>query len=152
MDTQIDQQPRRVKIGWWILLIIAGLMILNGVSWFFAGPATTPGNMAKAADLPVDQFRAKFAGIVTYHQRTTRQVAVWYTVFGAMALMVALAGYRRGSRWAWRATWAVMAAPTLIGLVYAEGVSVGGESAVLFGFGALALFGLLLARPTKITT
>lgn len=146
MDAEMKHQPRRVRIGWWILLMIAGMMILNGVGWFFGGPATTPANMAKAADMPVDQFQARFAGVVNYHQRTTRQVAVWYTVFGAMALVITIAGLRHGSRWSWRASWAIMAAPTLIGLVYAEGIRVGGESAVLLTFGALALVGLMLAR------
>jgi hypothetical protein len=149
MDTETQQRSRRAKIGWWILLFIVGLMILNGVSWFFAGPATTPANMAKAAGMPVEQFRASFGEIISYHARTTRQVAVWYAAFGAMSLVVCLEGLRHGSRWAWMATWLVMVPPTLIGIVYADGIRIGGEAAVLLSFGGLALIGQLLAKPGR---
>lgn len=142
-------QTRTQKVGWGILLFISALMVLNGVVWFFAGPSRSGPYMARVAGMPEQEFRQLYPGVVEGLSRNRRQVGIWYAAFGAMALVTAVGGLRLGTRWAWHATWAVPAAPIAIGIVYSVGV---GELAFdnlgLFTFGALALVGQLLARPT----
>lgn len=73
--------------------------------------------------------------------RNVRQVAIWFMSFGLLALMVALEGFRHGSRWAWYATWVLVAATVAIGILNRAGFGV-----VLLGLTAIALVGQLLAR------
>lgn len=140
-------QTRTQKLGWGILILISVLMALNGVAWFFVGPARTPAYMANVAGMPEAEFRETFPALVDGLARNRRQVGVWYTAFGSMATLVAFRGFRHGPRWAWTTSWLVPAAPAAIGIVYMPGGRLDIESAVLLAFGGLALLGQVLARP-----
>jgi hypothetical protein len=70
------------RIGWWILVVINGLSVFNHISGPFAGFAETD----------------------------TEELAFFALAVGNIyALVVLLTGYRRGERWAWWATWAMIA-------------------------------------------
>lgn len=143
-------QTRSRKVGWVILLVVSALMLLNGVVWFFVGPRMMLSYTAQIAGVPLEEFERLYPAVVEHLPKNTRQVAIWYAAFGSMALMVALEGLRRGSRWAWYASWAVVAAPMAIGLVYyAPGDPPAFDNVGLFTFGAVALAGQLLARPRR---
>lgn len=136
-------QSRTAKWGWGILIALSALLILNGAGWFFVGPSLSFFEMDTGVSL--EEFRQAYPTVARNIATNARQVAIWFMAFGALALLVALEGYRHGSRWAWRASWVLVAAPAAVGI----NVLAGGEGA--FGFGilgvaALGLAGQLLAR------
>lgn len=142
-------QGRTQKIGRWILILVSALMVLNGIGWFFAGPARTLSYTAEIAGMSEEAFSERYPQLVEGLAKNRRQVAVWYAAFGSMALIVSLSGFGDGSRWAWTATWLVPAAPIAIGIVYMPGGRLDAESAVLLAVGGFALLGQLLARPRE---
>jgi hypothetical protein len=122
-------------VGWGILLVVSALLLFNGIAWFFLGPE------AERADLSALEFSQLYPEIADQMGKNAQQVAVWYVAFGSLALLVALEGFRNGSRWAWYALWVMIAALVAVGVLYVGG----------FGLGALvlavvALIGMLLAR------
>lgn len=145
-DSKPADQRKTAKWGWGILLLVSLLMALNGVTWFFFGPARAPTYMAQVAGMPEEEFTQRFPELVTVLARPRRQVAIWYTAFGLLAFIVARDGFRHGTRWVWSATWLVVVVPFAIGLVY-HTPGVLGDWAFLLPFGLLALIGQLLARP-----
>lgn len=118
LNIQNFSQSRSPKVGWGILLGLNSLLILNGIFWFFAGPNNT----------------------------SARLVAVWFMAFGLLALMVALEGFRSGSRWAWYASWIVVAALVGLGLVEVRMEVDQFFGFLLIGLSTLAVVGLLLAQ------
>jgi len=137
MNTQ-GNQSRASKWGWGILLAISALLVLNGVTWFFMGPTLSSVEGVGGA---LEEFRQAYPIIADLMARNARQVAIWFMSFGLLALLVALEGFRHGSRWAWNATWVVVAAMVAIGVLYRAGFGI-----VLLGLTAIALVGQLLAR------
>lgn len=132
---------RRQNVGWWILLLVGVLMAGNGVMWFFVGPARSGPYLARVTEMPEEEFRQLYPGVVEGLSRNRRQVGIWYAAFGAMALVTALGGLRHGNRWAWYATWAVPTALIPIGLVYMPRGELVSEGTVLIGVGVIALLG-----------
>ena len=137
------EQSKTAKWGWGILLVVSALLILNGAGWFFMGGSLATFEQGTGVSLA--EFRQAYPTVAHSIAVNARQVAIWFMAFGALALLVALEGYRHGSRWAWNAAWVLVAAPAAVGI----NVLAGGESA--FGFGimavaAVALAGQLLAR------
>lgn len=82
MSVELRTRSIGYKIGWWVVVVIAGLSILNHILGPFAGFAAT--------DMEVLAFFA-LAALNIY------------------ALAVLLTGYRRGERWAWWVTWVMIA-------------------------------------------
>lgn len=117
-DPKNFSKPRMAKVGWGLLLGLNGLLIADGAAWFFVGP---------------DIIHA-------------RLVAVWFMAFGVLALLVALEGYRNGSRWAWNASWVSVAALAALGTVEATMDPSSYFGLVLLGASGLTVVGLLLAR------
>lgn len=79
------------RIGWWILVVIAGASVVNHISGPLLGFASG------------DDEVLAFLGL------------------GAMnlyAVVVLLTGYRRGERWAWWVTWVMVATYALV-ILYA---------------------------------
>lgn len=113
-------QTRTTQLGWGILLGLNGLLIIDGVHWFFAGPNNT----------------------------SARLVAVWFMAFGVLALMVALEGYRNGSRWAWYSSWVLVAALVALGLVEVRMEQDPFFGILLLGSSSVGVVGLLLARKS----
>jgi hypothetical protein len=80
MRVELRTRSTGYKIGWWVLVVIAGLSIVGYLA--FVGTAAT--------DMEVAAFFA-LAGINIY------------------ALSVLLTAYRRGEPWAWWVTWVMVA-------------------------------------------
>lgn len=149
VDTQAVQQTKIARWGWTVLLVASALFGLNGLGWIFFGPDASVANMADNMGLSVSDLDDMYPAAVDAIAQEARRVAVYLAAIGAMGLVAAFAGLRRGARWAWYATWVfifTMLALVLVGLV-------GGLGA--FGVGMLvlaviALIGQLLARPVSI--
>lgn len=141
-DSEIRVTGRR-RWGWALLLLAAGLVVLNGVGWWFYG-----GSLATfEADtgVPLEAFRAAYPSVASSIAWEHRHVAVWFTGFGLMALLLALDGWR-GGRTSWRASWLL----PLTLLALAAGALAPGElgfGLFLLAMALCALVGQLLAAP-----
>jgi hypothetical protein len=131
--SEIRKQSRLARWGWGILLTVSALLVLNGILWFFIGP--------QREGAEIEGFRQAFPALAQQMATNARQVAIWFMSFGLLALLVALEGFRHGSRWAWNATWVVVAVLTAIGILYR-----GGFGVILLGLVPIVLVGQLLAR------
>jgi hypothetical protein len=137
-EVKREGAPSKVaRWGWAILIAISALLILNGAGWFFMGPSLAFFEVDTGVSL--EEFRGAYPTVTRNIATNARQVAIWFMAFGALALLVALEGYRHNSRWAWNAAWALVAAPAAVGI----NVLAGGEGA--FGFSILAVAAVALA-------
>jgi len=116
-------------------MVVSALLLFNGIAWFFLGPE------AERADLSALEFSQLYPDIADQMANNGRQVAIWYIAFSSLALLVALEGFRNGSRRAWYAMWIMVAALVAVGVLY-----VGGFGAGLLVLAVVALIGMLLAR------
>lgn len=78
----LGARSARYKIGWWILVVIAGASVVNHISGPFLGFASG------------DDEVLAFLGLAAMN---------------IYAVVVLLTGYRRGERWAWWVTWVMVA-------------------------------------------
>jgi hypothetical protein len=148
-DTVEVLQTRAQKAGWAILLVISGLLLFGGVSWFFSGPEVNVSYTAEVSgEMSMEEYVTLYPEAAKHLTRNARQVGVWFAAVGWMALIAAREGYRHATPRAWYATWALPTAFIAIGLIYTIGV--GGLAFDNLGFGGIgvvALVGQLLARP-----
>ncbi len=133
--TTAKNQSRAAKVGWGILMVVSAMLLFNGVAWFFLGPE------AERADLSALEFSQLYPEIAGQMGKNAQQVAIWYMAFGSLALLVALEGFRNGSRWAWYALWVMIPAMAAVGMLY-----VGGFGAGLLVLAVVALIGMFLAH------
>ncbi len=140
-------QSQVQKIGWGVLLAISGLLVLNGIMWFGSGAGLTLAYPLRVEGVAVDQFTQEHPVVVDHIGMNAREVAIWYAAFGLMALMVALEGFRRGTRWAWNTSWVMSGVFVVAGLTYGLNLGLGFVNAGRADIGLIALVGLLLARP-----
>lgn len=146
VETQASKRSRVANWGWGILLVIASLLVLNGVSWILVGPDTVVSNTAENISMSVGDFRQAHPAAVDEITVNQYQVAIYLIAIGAMGLSAALAGYRRRERWAWRTTWVLAATPAaLVAGGLAAGYEVGGFLAMMLLLALIALTGQLLA-------
>jgi hypothetical protein len=134
--TKRTLQAVGARWGWGLLLIVSALLILNGVVWFFVGPQRVVGD--------IQAFGPGHPDFLHQMSKTRQQEAIWYLSFGLLALLVALEGFRHGSRWAWNAMWVLVGATTAVGLLYLQGFGV-----FMLGAAAVAVVGLGLARTAR---
>ncbi len=144
------RQPRVAKIGWGLLMLVSALYILNGIGWFFAGPGSVVDDLAERLGTTAGDLGGSFPDAVFGEEREARWVAIYLTSIGAMSLIAALNGYRKGTRWAWYVTWVLVAT---IAAVFANGIADGELGFFVIGVGVLlviAIAGQLMAgrRPT----
>lgn len=134
------------KLGWVILLSLSTLLILLGLFWFFGLPQLELENIAEYARLDTSVFMQGEPSAFDVIAVVARGYGVGYAALGLMALLVALEGYRNGSRWAWRVMWVLAAAFAALAGTFL----LAGESYVLslgiLSFAVITLVGLLLAR------
>lgn len=142
METQQDfSQSRIAKVGWTLLLVMSALLVLNGAAWFFSGPNTSVSVIAEYMGVTASDFEASYEQAALGIATTSRMVAIWFTAFGTLALLVALEGYRHGSRWAWYASWVLVAALLAIGIL---------EIGSPFGFALLIMAAITLAGELMV--
>jgi hypothetical protein len=131
--SETKKQLRLARWGWGILLTVSALLVFNGVVWFFVGP--------QREGAQIEGFREAFPTLAQQMATNARQVAIWFVAFGLLALLVALEGYRHGSRWAWNALWILVAVLAAVGVLYR-----GGFGVILLGLIPVVLVGQLLSR------
>lgn len=139
----MKEKMRTQKWGWAILLALSAMLMLNGVGWFIMGPSLAFFELDTGVTL--EAFREAYPTVTRNIVTNARQVAIWFLAFGTLALLVSWEGYRHGSRWAWIATWVVVAGPTAVGI----NVLAGGETVfglLILSVSAVSLVGQLLAR------
>lgn len=146
IETQASKRMRAASWGWGILLVIASLLVLNGIGWIFAGPDAVVSNMADNISMSVGDFRQAHPAAVDEITVNQYQVAIYLIAIGAMGLSAAVAGYRRRERWAWSTTWVLVGMPAaLVASGLAAGYGVGGFLAMMLLLALIALTGQLLA-------
>jgi len=142
---EAKSQSRAAKWGWGILMGVSALLMLAGLSWYLSLPQMLLENIVEYASLePGDLLQGEPSAfdIITL---IARGYGAGYAALGLMALLVALEGYRNGTRWAWIAMWVLVLAYTAIAVIfmlpgdYAPGLG-------SFALAAVALVGMLLAR------
>lgn len=140
-------ETRARNVGWALLIIVSGLLILDGVVWFFIGPKIMW--FQDVTGVPLSTFRSQYPLVADHMASSARQVAIWMTAFGVLALTIGVEGFRHSSRWAWIAGWIVAAFMAVLAVNYAYA----GENApvlgIFFGGALLSAVGLLLARRTE---
>jgi hypothetical protein len=143
-------RPRSVKFGWGILLGMSALLTLAGVSWFLGLPQMALDNIAEYANLDPGVFMQGEPSAFDVIAVIARGYGAGYTALGLLALLVALEGYRNGTRWAWTVMWILTAAFAalagiflLAGETYALGLGI-------LSLAVITLVGLLLARKGSI--
>lgn len=133
----------RRRWGWALVLLSALLVVLNGIGWWFYG-----GGLATfEADtgVPLEAFRDAYPSVAAAIAWEHRHVAVWFTGFGLMSLLLAWEGWR-GGRASWRASWLL---PLTLGALAAGALVPGqlGFGGFLLAMALCALIGQLLAAP-----
>lgn len=131
----------RRKVGVGILLLISGLVALNGVGWFFVGPSLSTFEQDTGIDLA--EFRQVYPGAAHLLSLQARNTAILLTGIGLLAAAGTLAASREGSSRASIAGWVF--ALTLAGVGLSELVSGAAFGLAYLVLGVLALLGQLLA-------
>jgi hypothetical protein len=88
--SQILEEPMTTtsRWGWGILVTLSALLGLNGLALY----------------------------LFIVDTQAERTIGVLLTAFAALAFMVALEGFRHGTRWAWNASWVVVVTLAAVGV------------------------------------
>jgi len=135
---------KAAKWGWGILIAVSAVLVLNGAVFYFM--SASPTIFQQDTGVPMAEVREAYPTVVDQVVREGQSVSILSAAFGVLTLTVALEGFRHGSRWAWNATWvlvAVLVALSVQVLVVSGRLGIGGWSLSL---AAVALLGQLLAR------
>jgi|GEM_PF-1393967 len=144
-EAQREQaQSRTAKWGWGILIALSAMLALNGVALYFI--SASPATFEQDTGVPIDEVKEVFPTVAEHVVREGQGLSIMLAGLGLLALVVALAGYRHRSHWAWNAMWVLVATLTFSS-VWAFGgggrLDIGGFYA---GLATVALVGQLLAR------
>lgn len=143
---QKNIQSRRAKLGWGILLGMSALLIFAGSGWLFSLPQMALENIAEYVNLEPGVFMQGEPSAFDVIAVIARGYGAGYIALGLIALLIALEGYRRGTRWAWRVMWVLAATfAALAGIFMLAGESYALNLGIL-SFAVITLVGLLLAR------
>jgi hypothetical protein len=125
---------------------MSALLILAGIGWYFSVPEMALENIAERTSLAPDGFMGGKPSAFDIITLIARGYGAGYAVLGLMALLVALGGYRNGTRWAWMTMWILVLAYTAIGGIFLLAGETYALSLGVLAFAVIALVGLLLAR------
>lgn len=140
-------RTRTAKWGWGLLLGVSALLIFAGINWYFGLPRMALENIAERTTLEPDGFMVGEPSAIDVITLIARNYGTGYAALGLLALLVALEGYRNGSRWAWTAMWVLVAAFTAIAINFTLAAGrIYALSLGILAFAVVALAGLLLAR------
>jgi len=135
---------KAAKWGWGILIAVSAVLVLNGAVFYFM--SASPTIFQQDTGVPMAEVREAYPTVVDQVVREGQSVSILSAAFGVLTLTVALEGFRHGSRWAWNATWVLVAwfaVGAFQSLVVNGRLDIGGFYLV---FAAVALVGQLLAR------
>lgn len=140
-------RSRTAKLGWGILLGLSALLVFAGINWYVSLSQMTLENISDRTSLEPDGFMTGDPSAFDVITLVGRGYGTGYTALGLFAALVALEGYRKHSRWAWKAMWVLAVLFIVIAINFT--LAAGELYAPSFGglvLAALALIGLLLAR------
>lgn len=145
-NKQKNSQGRSAKWGWGILLGMSALLILAGIGWTSGLPQMALENIAEYTNLEPGVFMQGEPSAFAVIAVIARGYGAGYAALGLMALLVALEGYRHGTRWAWTVMWVLAATFAALAGIFL----LAGETYVLslgiLSLAVITLVGLLLAR------
>lgn len=145
-DKQRNSQGRSAKWGWGILLGMSALLTLAGLNWIFGLPQMALDNIAEYTSLEPGIFMQGEPSAFDVIAVIARGYGAGYAALGLMALLVALEGYRHGTRWSWTVMWVLAATfAALAGIFLLAGETYALSLGILF-LAVITLVGLLLAR------
>jgi hypothetical protein len=145
-DNSENNRTRTVKWGWGILLAVSTLLLLAGIGWYLSLPEMALENISERTTLGSEGFMVGKPSAFVIITLIARGYGAGYAALGLMALLVALEGYRNGTRWAWMVMWVlVLAYASIAGIFLLAGETYALSLGVL-GIAVIALVGLLLAR------
>lgn len=140
-------QTRTQRWGWGILIALSALLALNGVGLYFM--SASPAIFKQDTGVPMAEVRQAYPTVADQVVREGQNISLLLAGFGVMALVVALEGFRHASRWAWNATWVLVAWLVVGGL---QALVIGGRLDIggfYLAFAGVALVGQLLARQGR---
>jgi len=146
VNQQGISQSRSAKVGWIILLVLSAFLILAGVGWFGMLPQMMSENIAEYANLDPGVLTQGSPSAMDVITIITRGYGAAYALLGLLALLIALEGYRNGTRWAWMVMWILVAAYIAIGGIFFMGGESYALSLPILFIALIAAVGLLLAR------
>lgn len=141
-----EGQSRIQKIGWGLLIGLAGLFAFGGIGWWFGGPGISVSFGARVSGMSTGTFTDLYPRLAVHMTHQARQTAVLYSGLGLIALINSIAGLRGAPRWVWYGTWALVVTPIAISLQYLGG-GLSFDNLGLLSIGGVALLGQLMARP-----
>jgi hypothetical protein len=136
-NNTVNGRTRTAKLGWGVLIGMSILLTLVGVSWYVGLPEMALENIAERTSLEPDGFMVGKPSAFDIITLIARGYGAGYVALGLMALLVALEGYRNGTRWAWMVMWVLVLAYASIAGIFL----LAGETYAL-SFGVLALAGI----------
>lgn len=128
------------------MLGMSALLILAGVGWFFSLPEMMLDNIVEYTSVESDVFVQGNPSASDVITMIARGYGAGYAGLGLLALLVALEGFRRGTRWAWMAMWVLVAAYAAMAGIFLLAGETFVLSAGILAIAILSLVGLLLAR------
>jgi len=137
---------RTAQVGWGILLGMSALLILAGLGWYFSLPEMALENIAERTSLEPDGFMVGKPSAFDIISMIARGYGAGYAVLGLMALLVALEGYKNGSRWAWVAMWVLVLAYTAIAGIFLLAGETYALSLGILSLAVITVVGLLMAH------
>lgn len=143
---QENSRSRTARVGWGILLGVSALLILAGQFWYSSLPQMAVENIAEYANLEPGDFMQGEPSSFDIISLIARGYGAGYAALGLMALLVAIEGYRNGTRWAWMTMWVLVLAYAAIGGIFLLAGETYALSLGVLAFAVIALVGLLLAR------
>jgi hypothetical protein len=109
-------------------------------------PEMALDNIAERTSLEPNGFMVGEPSAFDIITLIARGYGAGYAVLGLMALLVALEGYRNGTRWAWMTMWVLVFAYMAIGGIFLLAGETYALSLGVLAFAVIALVALLLAR------
>ena len=144
--SQEDFRTRSAKWGWGILLGMSVLLILGGQFWYRSLPQMALENIAEYANLAPGDLMQGEPSSFDVIALIARGYGAGYATLGLMSLLVAIEGYRNGTRWAWMSMWVLVLAYAAIGGIFLLAGETYALSLGVLALAMIALVGLLLAR------
>lgn len=141
-----DGRTRTARFGWGILLGVSILLTLAGIGWFTSLPQMALENIAERTSLEPAEFMLGEPSAFDVITVIARGYGVGYAALGLLALLVALEGYRNGTRWAWTAMWVLVVAYAAIAGIFILAGETYALSLGILSFALATVAGLLLAR------
>lgn len=91
--------------SWWLLMSMAALLVMFGVTDMLIGAEADPGIPLGLIGLAPAELKAQTEVGYRIFDFFTRTQGLALLVFGALAAAILWFGYRRDQRWAWWAMW-----------------------------------------------